>query len=302
MKDYRYNAFDDVLEPIAITGETHIIPSNSPYTIRLAEVPQKTDPSSISLTIAGVAASEVAAQPAAGEFWPDYSTSADGDTNWNTGLIKFNAADAGKTVVVSYNGMGSLASADYRGHQLFTTSGTFTVPKGVKTVYVSGCGGGGGGGNSDADNCGGGGGGGQACIKTSVNVVPGQSYVITIGSGGSAQSAGGSSSFGVLLTLSGGGGGSGVSGGSAGGTGGSNGQSSGMGYPDANYQYLTYIAGGMGGGTIFGSGGGGGRGYYGSSAGNGYSGGLYGGGGGGAGMGATRTGGAGAQGFILVEW
>lgn len=112
MNDYRYNAYDDVLEPVAITGETHIIPSNSPYTIRLCEVPEKADPSSISLTIAGVTASEVAAEPAAGEFWPDYSTSADGDTNWNTGLIKFNASDAGKTVAVSYSGIGTLASVN----------------------------------------------------------------------------------------------------------------------------------------------------------------------------------------------
>ena len=65
ISDYRYKQFDDVLEPIAISGETHIIPSNSPYEIRLNEVPVKESPSSISLTIAGVAASEVAATPAA---------------------------------------------------------------------------------------------------------------------------------------------------------------------------------------------------------------------------------------------
>lgn len=108
--DYRYNAFDDVLEPLAISGETHIIPSSSPYTIRLAEVPQKTTPSGVSLTIAGTAASEVAATPAAGEFWVDYNTGADNDDGWNTGTILFNSADAGKTVVVSYSGMGTLAS------------------------------------------------------------------------------------------------------------------------------------------------------------------------------------------------
>ena len=108
--DYRYDPFNNIAEPVAITGETHIIPSNSPYTIRLAEVPVKESPSTVSLTIGGVAGVEVAAEPAAGEFRCDYTTGADQDDNWNTGLIQFNAADAGKTVVVAYNGMGTLAS------------------------------------------------------------------------------------------------------------------------------------------------------------------------------------------------
>lgn len=87
MNDYRYNPFSDALEPVAITGETHIIPSNSPYTIRLKEVPVKESPSTVSLTIAGVAGVEVAAEPAAGEFRCDYTTGADSDDSWNTGLI-----------------------------------------------------------------------------------------------------------------------------------------------------------------------------------------------------------------------
>lgn len=110
--DYRYDPFNNIAEPVPITGETHIIPSNSPYTIRLKEVPVKDSPSTVSLTIAGVSAVEVAADPAAGEFRCDYTTGADEDDNWNTGLIQFNAADAGKTVVVSYNGMGTLASVN----------------------------------------------------------------------------------------------------------------------------------------------------------------------------------------------
>lgn len=108
--DYRYDPFNNIAEPVAITGETHIVPSNSPYTIRLAEVPVKESPSTVSLTIAGVTATEVAAEPAAGQFRCDYTTNADSDENWNTGLIQFNAADAGKTVVAAYNGMGTLAS------------------------------------------------------------------------------------------------------------------------------------------------------------------------------------------------
>lgn len=296
MNDYRYNAFNDVLESVAITGETHIIPSNSPYTIRLCEVPDKTDPTSISLTIAGVAASEVAAEPAAGEFWPDYSTSADSDTSWNTGLIQFNAADAGKTVVANYNGMGSLVSVDYRGSQLFTESGTFTAPKGVTKVRITGCGGGGGstGGAYDDPNYfyGASGAGGAACIKTAITVVPGQSYAITVGAGGSAGTkltsggAGGTTSFGALLSLAGGGGGSysstgGGAGGSAGGAGGS-----------AGLEKNTLF--GYGGSCIFGSHTvyrGRGAGVAGSNYGSGGAGGYY-----------NQAGAAGSQGFILVEW
>ena len=112
MHDYRYNPFLNALEPVAITGESHVIPTNSPFTIRLAEVPLKESPSTVSLTIAGIAGVEVAAEPAAGEFRCDYTTGADQDDNWNTGLIQFNAADAGKTVVAAYSGIGTLASVN----------------------------------------------------------------------------------------------------------------------------------------------------------------------------------------------
>lgn len=98
--------------------ETHIIPSVSPYVIRLNEVPEKQDPSNIravwvdSTTGSATASAltEVAATPAAGEFRPDYSTKADGNDNWNTGLIEFSAVDAGKIVQIGYTGMGTLAS------------------------------------------------------------------------------------------------------------------------------------------------------------------------------------------------
>lgn len=108
-KDYRYNPFDDVAEPVQCV-ETHIIPMNSPYVVRLNEVPVKVSPSTITMTIAGVTATEVAAAPASGEFRPDYSTGANDDSEWNTGLIQFNAADAGKIIVATYNGLGTLAS------------------------------------------------------------------------------------------------------------------------------------------------------------------------------------------------
>lgn len=98
--------------------ETHIIPSVSPYVIRLNEVPEKQDPSNIRAVwvdsstgaVTASALTEVAATPAAGEFRPDYSTKADGNDNWNTGLIEFSSSDAGKIVQISYTGMGTLAA------------------------------------------------------------------------------------------------------------------------------------------------------------------------------------------------
>lgn len=98
--------------------ETHIIPSVSPYVIRLNEVPEKQDPSNIRAVwvdsatgaVTASALTEVAATPAAGEFRPDYSTKADGNDNWNTGLIEFSSSDAGKIVQISYTGVGTLAA------------------------------------------------------------------------------------------------------------------------------------------------------------------------------------------------
>lgn len=98
--------------------ETHIIPSVSPYVIRLNEVPEKQDPSNIRAVwvdsstgaVTASALTEVAATPAAGEFRPDYATKVDGNDNWNTGLIEFSAVDAGKIVQISYTGMGTLAA------------------------------------------------------------------------------------------------------------------------------------------------------------------------------------------------
>ena len=97
--------------------EVHIIPAVSPFVVRLNEVPQKKDPSNMKVvyvddttgTPTANALTEVAATPGAGEFRPDYSTNADGDEDWNTGLIEFSSADAGKSIQVSYTGMGTLA-------------------------------------------------------------------------------------------------------------------------------------------------------------------------------------------------
>lgn len=107
--DYRYDPFSNTFEVKPVTGEKHTIPKNSPFTVRLDEVPQRTEPSSLSVKFdKGATLTEVAATPARGQFWPDYRTTGHGVSDWNTGTLLFNAADAGKTVVCSYNGMGTL--------------------------------------------------------------------------------------------------------------------------------------------------------------------------------------------------
>lgn len=128
MNDYRFNPWLNVIEPFNILDEVHVIPTNSPFTIRLREVPIKESPSSLSIKFNdNTALTEVAANPAAGEFWPDYSTP---DEGWNTGTILFNAADAGKTVKVNYNGLGTLV--DNKSVKIFTGTinhgGTIPLP------------------------------------------------------------------------------------------------------------------------------------------------------------------------------
>ncbi|MBR8351176.1 hypothetical protein KDX21_11415 [Burkholderia cenocepacia] len=219
----------------------------------------------------------------------------------------------------------------------FTSSGTFTVPPGVTTLYVSGCAAGGGGGAGAGNNNGqsslvgggggGGGGAGQSVIRQAFAVTPGAAITVTIGAAGAAGTggvvgAGGAGGTGgnttltggVSLTLTGGAGGSGGAavvsnavgqggGGGGGGTGYPNGSAGG----DGNYAGL----GGAGASSPFGGGGGSGRAatntsaYQAGSAAGGFG---AGGGGGGAGYGQASTavtGGAGAvgtAGLIIFEW
>ena len=109
IKDYRLDPFLNVINIKKISGEYHQVPNQSTYTVRLNEVPQKTDPSSLNIKFAnGAVLTEVAAQPSQGQYWPDYNTTAHGVADWNTGTLLFNAADAGKIVYASYNGIGTL--------------------------------------------------------------------------------------------------------------------------------------------------------------------------------------------------
>jgi len=206
-----------------------------------------------------------------------------------------------------------------KGIQKFTSSGSFTVPAGVTTIYASGCAGGSGGGGSNttsSSNSGGGGGGGygQSIQKVPYTVTPGQVIAITIGAGGSggaigtAGGAGGSTIVGSLVTLAGGGGGQ--PGGAAGST--SAGGIGGSGYPYGGYGTDSGATAGVGGGGWgasgpFGGGGSNGRGNGGTAI-SGRDAYGYGSGGGGAGgvsqsvTGTGATGGAGMPGVVIIEW
>ena len=97
------------------------------------------------------------------------------------------------------------------GGQVFTSSGTFTVPDGVTRVKVTVAGGGGNGGNARANfqpsprgggvtsAAGGGGGGGGIAIKFVTGLTPGGTVSVTVGG------AAGTSSFGAFVSATGGG-------------------------------------------------------------------------------------------------
>ena len=76
----------------------------------------------------------------------------------------------------------------------YAASSSFTVPAGVTNVTVAGWGGGGGG-ATRTSNGGGGGGGGGAYSRADVAVYPGSNYTVVVGAGGAASTAGGDSWF-----------------------------------------------------------------------------------------------------------
>lgn len=217
--------------------------------------------------------------------------------------------------------------------QSFFTGGSFTVPPGVTSIYISAAAGGGGGGSGATNNGGqsslvgggggGGGGAGQSIYKKAYTVTPGQIIDITVGSGGeggvgSTAGAGkfggngGATVIGTLITLA-----PGLSGGpgqavqqNVAGNGGAGG-SGGTGYPngqfgsDGNYTGN----GGNGASSPFGGGGNGSRAATGTTdaGGSAYG---FGGGGGGSGGGygqpsvnvSSGSGGNGAPGIVIIEW
>lgn len=232
---------------------------------------------------------------------------------------------------VSYGIISSLSTSAplFTRQERFIVSGNWTCPAGVTTAYISqaGAGGGGGGcatvGNPNIVSGAGAGGHGNFVIRQAVAVTPGTVYAVTIGASGAggaintAGSAGGTTTFGALVSTTGGAGG--APGNAAAYTNYTSGGTGGVGFSNgASGQDTGPVGvganGGNGAGGPFGSGGNGGKGVVtgavlspGSAA-NG-----YGPGGGGCGgnyaagnttMGTStgNTGGAGGPGICIVEW
>jgi len=205
----------------------------------------------------------------------------------NAGVTSVNGSTGAVTVSSSYIGLQ---------YQLFTASGTFTVPSGITAVKVTfiGSGGGGGGGGSYASTSPGGSGtsGGTSSFGSYISATGG-----TFGTGGYGVSCGCGT---VPVT------------GTSGTRGGNTGATYSIAYPVVtNASYVPYGAGGGGGGGTsgFGSGGSGGGGGYGVTNITGLTSGgtvtvtIGAGGTGGTAAGAgASAGAAGVKGAFLVEW
>lgn len=194
--------------------------------------------------------------------------------------------------------------------KVFTSSGTFVPPTGIRFVKVEVIGGGGGGGSGTNDDGGGGGGGGGGYCMTYADVTATSSIGVTVGAAGtagnsSAGGTGGTSYFSTYCSATGGaGGGRGQAGGTAssGGAGGvgslgtilvsGGGGGSGI---DAG----TITLGGAGGSSIIG---GGGAGTADNANACGAAGNYGGGGGGSTSTSGEINGCAGAPGIVIITW
>ena len=206
--------------------------------------------------------------------------------------------------------------------QIFTSSGTFTIPTGVTSlkVYVVGAGGGSGGCIKQTSECysaaGGGGGSGGYALQFLSGLTPGNTLSVTIGSGGTAGPStsgsggtGGASSVASgtqsisTITANGGGGGS-LGNNNSSGTGGAGGSASGGYFNFSGLKtgisgaasFLNPLTGGVPNNTY--SSGGGVPGVAGSTS-------TYGCGAAGAANNSTSTnyaGAAGANGIVIFEW
>ena len=124
--------------------------------------------------------------------------------------LSYPTADGSADQFLKTNGSGTLSFAAAGGGlqsiQVFTSSGTYNKPSGINTIKVICTGGGGGGGNcpnSNINQQGSGGGAGGTAIEI-LDAGSISSETVTIGAGGGGQSSGSTSSFGSLLSASGG--------------------------------------------------------------------------------------------------
>ena len=122
----------------------------------------------------------------------------------NNNTLTFRATDSNGGTQDKNLSIGTLVVAS------FTSSGSWVAPAGVSSVNALVVAGGGGGGNGSYGGHGGGGAGGVRYV-TSQAVTPGTTYTVTIGAGSGAGSSGSPTSFGSLISCTGGGRGGGNS-------------------------------------------------------------------------------------------
>ena len=209
---------------------------------------------------------------------------------------------SGTSWVLTGVSLSQLQKASVGQQQTFAANGTFTVPDGVYTLFVSLVGGGGGGarGGPGVNRSGGGGAAGGYAEKI-VLTTPGTTYAVTVGAKGAKGDAlggtGGTSSFGSEVSATGGTGGVSQTGSCAGGAGGIGVGGTlnikGGGGGDGNEN--STIQGGHGGASFFGGGG--------QTAVGGAGDGCAPGSGGGGAWGSSNAFGAfGADGLVIVRW
>lgn len=190
----------------------------------------------------------------------------------------------------------------------YTSNSTFTAPTGISVVYVSGAGGGGSGASGTGSTFGGGGGSGAYTFKTRLPVTAGNNYTVVVGKGGATATSGNPGNDGTassftgdspyVVTINGGSGGARGSPG-AGGAGGTSYTIGATSLQTFNGTTGESVANNGGAGACSPFGLGGAR-KTSDGAGNPAQG--YGAGGGGGRYNSSATGGAGADGIIIVEY
>ena len=123
ISNYRYNPFTDTFTAYGYgysgnPEESHTIPSSGPYWVYLNEIPRRDAPSTLAVTHDGGATvfTEVSftTTPAAGQFRVVYGSEPDSTSGViGSGIIEFNAADAGKDITVKYYGLGSILQKQF---------------------------------------------------------------------------------------------------------------------------------------------------------------------------------------------